>query len=196
MSSVFLSYRRDDSSGYAGRLYDRLAQRLGRQRVFMDIDNIEPGEDFVEVIDTKLAGCRVMLVVVGPRWLAAADAQGRRRIDLPNDFHRLEIEGGLKHGVRVIPVLVGGAAMPDELSLPESLAPFARRNASDISDKRFDFDVARLIDAVSKALEPDAPAGAPIQHFLRTNRNTLLIIVAVWLALLALAAIALWPWSG
>jgi TRAP-type mannitol/chloroaromatic compound transport system substrate-binding protein len=156
MASIFLSYRRDDSSGYTGRLHDRFVQRWGRERVFMDLDNIDPGEDFLEVIDRTLAQCAVVVVVVGPRWLTAADASGRRRIDNAADAHRMEVEAGLRRGIRVIPVLVGGADMPAEADLPEPLRAFARRNASEVSDRRFDFDVGRLVDAIDRALTATA----------------------------------------
>ena len=166
MASIFLSYRRDDSSGYTGRLHDRFVQRWGRERVFMDLDNIDPGEDFLEVINRTLAQCAVVVVVVGPRWLTASDAGGRRRIDNPADAHRMEVEAGLARGIRVIPVLVGGADMPSEVDLPESMRAFARRNASEISDRRFDFDVGRLVDAIDRALTAptpvrEAPAASP-----------------------------------
>jgi hypothetical protein len=137
MSTIFISYRREDSGGYTGRLHDRLVQEWGKDRVFIDIDNIEPGEDFVEVIERVLTECGVMVVVVGPRWLTATDAKGRRRIDSASDYHRMEIEAALKRSVRIIPVLMGGAEMPEQEELPDALKAFARRNAIEISDKRF-----------------------------------------------------------
>ena len=168
MTSIFISYRREDSSGYAGRLHDRFVQRWGRERLFMDVDNIDPGEDFLEVIERTLAQCDVLVVVVGPRWLSAEDATGRRRVDNPADFHRMEVEVSLKCGVRVIPVLVGGAQMPSEADLPQALRSFARRNAIEVSDKRFEFDSGKLIDAIERALkgreqrEGPGPAAAPV----------------------------------
>jgi TRAP-type mannitol/chloroaromatic compound transport system substrate-binding protein len=164
MASIFLSYRREDSGGYTGRLHDRFVQRWGRERVFMDLDNIDPGEDFLEVINRTLARCAVVVVVVGPRWLTASDAGGRRRIDNPADAHRMEVEAGLARGIRVIPVLVGGADMPSEVDLPESMRAFARRNASEVSDRRFDFDVSRLVDAIDRALTSAPPAASPARE--------------------------------
>ncbi len=157
MSTIFISYRREDSGGYTGRLHDRLVQEWGKDRVFIDIDNIEPGEDFVEVIERVLSQAGVMVVVVGPRWLTATDAKGRRRIDSSSDYHRMEIEAALKRPVRVIPVLMGGATMPEEEELPDALKAFARRNAIEISDKRFGFDTARLVEAIGRVLNPKVP---------------------------------------
>jgi hypothetical protein len=100
MATIFISYRREDSGGYTGRIHDRFVQRWGEGRVFMDIDNIDPGEDFVEVINRVLAQCAVIVVVVGPRWLACTDSAGRRRIDNAWDYHRMEIEAGLRRAIR------------------------------------------------------------------------------------------------
>jgi TIR domain len=120
-SRVFISYRREDSGYPAGWLFDQLAASLGADRVFKDVDSIEPGDDFAEVISDAVSSCAVLLAVIGDRWLAAADEDGRR-LDDPGDFVRLEIEAALTRGVRVIPVLVGGARMPRPAQLPPSLA--------------------------------------------------------------------------
>lgn len=106
MSGIFISYRRDDSAGHAGRLYDRLEREFPELRVFMDVERIAAGEDFTRVIDTTLRACEVCLVVIGTRWLATADKFGRRRLDQPDDWVRLEIAAALTRGVRVIPLLV------------------------------------------------------------------------------------------
>jgi hypothetical protein len=111
-SSVFISYRRQESSGLAGRLFDRLAARFGEDRVFMDIDRIELGVDFAEVIAQEVSTCAVLLAVIGPHWLDAADAAGRRRLEDPDDIVRLEIQAALDRDIRVIPILVDGATMP------------------------------------------------------------------------------------
>jgi hypothetical protein len=105
---VFISYRRGDAAYPAGRLFDRLVDRFGAGRVFEDVDSIEPGDDFAEVITATVESCAVLLAVIGPHWLAAAGQDGRRRLDDPEDFVRLEIEAALARGVRVIPVLVDG----------------------------------------------------------------------------------------
>lgn len=143
---IFISYRREDSSGYAGRLFDRLKATFGRERVFMDIEAIEPGSDFVESIDHEVGSCGLLIAVIGKQWLEASDEQGNRRLDNPNDFMRLEIASGLKRNVRVLPVLVRGAAMPQADDLPEDLAALSRRQALELSDSRWDYDVGRLVD--------------------------------------------------
>ena len=152
MSAIFISYRRDDSSGYAGRLFDRLVQRFGRERLFMDIENLEPGMDFVAAIDRAIASCGAVIALIGPDWLSARDAQGRARLDDPHDFIRLEIAAALKRDIRVIPVLVHGAEMPQEQDLPEPLRPLARLQATELSDNRWEFDVGRLADVLEPLL--------------------------------------------
>ena len=141
---IFLNYRREDSSGYAGRLYDDLADRLTACDVFIDIDKIEPGADFVDVIDRALDGCDVVLAVMGKQWLSIADSKGRRRLDDPDDYVRLELEAALARGMRLIPVRVQGAEMPSSADLPESLRGLARRQAVEISDHRWRYDVETL----------------------------------------------------
>lgn len=158
MSKIFISYRRDDSAAYAGRLYDRLAAHFGPGQVFMDIDQIEPGEDFVEVIKEKVGACSAAIVLIGKSWLSAADSQGNRRLDDPEDFVRQEITTALGRKIRVFPVLVGGAVMPKIAQLPEVLGALSRRNGIEITDLRFHHDVDRLIEALAKVLEPQPAA--------------------------------------
>lgn len=141
---VFLNYRREDSSGYAGRLYDDLSERLASCDLFIDIDRIEPGADFVDVIDHALDGCDVVLAVIGKHWLSVTDSQGRRRLDDPDDYVRLELEAALARGMRLIPVRVQGADMPSSTDLPESLRGIARRQAVELSDHRWRHDVDTL----------------------------------------------------
>lgn len=147
-SRIFISYRREDAAGHTGRLHDMLAERFGHERIFLDIDNVAPGDDFVEVIDRTLAECSIVLVVIGIQWLTAA-RDGVRRLDHEADFHRLEIERALALGKRVIPVLVGGAAMPRSADLPAPLQPMTRRNAFELSDKRFRLDAAKLVEIIA-----------------------------------------------
>jgi len=96
MSRIFISYRRDDSAAYAGRLYDRLSHHFGKDQIFMDIDHIEPGEDFVEVIKQKVGTCNVLIVLISRNWLNAVDEGGTRRLEDPEDFVRLEITAALE----------------------------------------------------------------------------------------------------
>lgn len=149
MSSVFISYRREDTAGHAGRLYDRLVQRLGEDTVFMDLE-IEPGDDFVERIEQGVGSCEVLLVLVGRQWLTVEDAAGNRRLDDPADFVRIELAVALSRNVRVIPVLVGGAKMPTPGELPEDLVKFSRRQALDLSDVRFNADFDRLVSTIER----------------------------------------------
>ncbi len=151
---LFINYRREDTAPYAGRLYDRLKANFGAEEVFIDIDQIEPGEDFVEAINRKVGACEIALVLLGPDWLGLTDASGRRRLDDPEDFVRMEIVAALQREIRVIPVLVGGARMPRKEDLPEPLAPLSRRNAIELSEARFHADVDRLIEAMEKPRHP------------------------------------------
>ena len=149
--TVFISYRREDSPGHAGRIYDRVRGRLGPEQVFWDIE-IEPGVDFVEVIEQAVGSCQILIAIIGRNWLNAVDSQGSPRLENPDDFVRLEIESALRRNILVIPVLVFGAPMPRPADLPEALRKLARRNALEISDRRFDDDVERLIKMLEKVL--------------------------------------------
>jgi hypothetical protein len=153
---VFVSYRRDDSSGYAGRLYADLSQQLGEDNVFIDIDSLVPGADFIDAIEDTLAACDLVLVVIGRSWLTMTDAHGRRRLDNDNDFVCMEVGEALERSIGVIPVLVGGAVMPDPEELPEKLARLARRHAMDLSDRRWPADVHELLLAIHKAKDQGA----------------------------------------
>ena len=146
---IFICYRRDDSSGHAGRLYDRLTAHFGDEQIFMDIDYIEPGEDFVQVIEDAVGSCEILLPVIGRRWLLSADGASRR-LDNPLDFVRLEIAAALRRNIRVIPVLVQGANMPGPLDLPDELLPLSRRQALDLSDQRWRHDITRLIEIIER----------------------------------------------
>ena len=132
-SGIFVSYRRDDSSGHAGRLADRLVEHFGRNRIFVDIDTIEPGEDFVTVIENAVGSCEILIAVIGQKWLSGT---GSGQLDNPNNFVRLEIGTALRRNIRVIPVLVQRASMPKPQDLPEDLVQLARRNAIELSDLR------------------------------------------------------------
>ena len=162
MSRIFINYRRDDSGGYAGWLYDRLTGHFDRDFIFMDIDRIEPGEDFYEVINEKLKSVDVAVVLIGKNWLDITDAAGQRRLDNPDDWVRLEIATLLERKIRVIPILLSGAVMPQSTQLPECLMPLARRNAYEISHNRFHTDVDKLIQVLEKFImaQPTAQSEA------------------------------------
>ena len=149
---VFISYRREETAYPAGWLFDRLADRFGRGQIFKDVDSIQLGDDFVEVIHSAVASCDVLLALIGEQWLTITDEQGRRRLDDPNDFVRLELEAALTRNVRVIPILVAGARMPRPDQLPPSLAKLVRRQALELGPSHFESDTNRLHDVLEKAL--------------------------------------------
>jgi hypothetical protein len=165
---VFISYRHDDEPWYARNLHTKLASKFDKERVFLDVDNIDLGVDFAAAIDEELSKCVVLVVVIGKGWLSAADPSGMRRLDDPDDFVRLEIESGLARSIVVIPVLVDGASMPRAVDLPESLRPLARRKGQDMSYARFGSDCQQLISTIerilgtpNKAQAKASDAGAP-----------------------------------
>ncbi|WP_372661891.1 toll/interleukin-1 receptor domain-containing protein, partial [Hydrogenophaga sp.] len=153
MDGIFISYRRDDSAGYAGRLYDRLAAHFGADRVFMDVEGIEPGLDFVDAIEDAVDSCRVLIAIIGDEWTHGTDAAGRRRLDDPNDFIRLETGAALRRGIRVVPVLVGGAVMPLATELPEELKALTRRQAIEINHKQWEASSGELIRTLEGILK-------------------------------------------
>jgi TIR domain len=158
---IFISYRREDSQHPAGRLADRLGQRFGKHRIFMDVYGIELGLDFLKVISAKLEESVALLVVIGPGWVKAISSDRRRRLDDPDDVVRLEIEAGLKReDVRVIPVLVDGAPMPSSADLPPSLQGLVRRQSVRLTHDAFGTDADRLI-ATLERLPGLAGSGAP-----------------------------------
>jgi TIR domain-containing protein len=177
VATIFLSYRREDSAGHAGRLCESLERRLGKHQVFRDVDTIRAGEDFVDAIQARLHDCQAMLVLIGREWLDAADAFRHRRIDQENDYLRLEIATGLAlPGVLVVPVLVEGMAMPLAEDLPETIRALGRRQAVSLRDETWDADVDRLVAAVTGS----SPARA-------TRAKAAALVVAV-LAIAVLAA--------
>ena len=153
MTRFFLSYRRDDSAGFAGRLADDLEAAFGAGSVFRDVDDIPPGEDFARVIESRLVEVGAVLVMIGPRWLAAG-ASGRRRLDEPEDFVRREIEAALASGKMVIPLLVGGAVMPAASELPAGIAELARRQAVVLADSGWRQAVSSLVATLKTTTRP------------------------------------------
>lgn len=159
MSSLFISYRREDSAAHAGRLHDRLVAHFGAARVFMDVDAIGPGQDFEAVIRARMETAQIALVLIGRHWLDARDAGGQRRLDDAGDFVRLEIAAALQRGITIIPVLVGGAAMPAPDDLPGDLRALATRHAVELSDSRFHRDTDALIEAAARQVDAGATRG-------------------------------------
>jgi TIR domain-containing protein len=153
---VFICYRREETAAYAGRIYDAMVDQFGEENVFMDVD-MAPGVDFERRITEIVSGCVALLVVMGPRWAETTEEDGQRRIDNPGDFVRLEVETGLERpDLTPIPVLVDGARMPRREDLPAEIRGIARRNAIELSDARWGYDVGRLMSALDELL-PDRP---------------------------------------
>jgi hypothetical protein len=181
---VFISYRRDDSAGYAGRLSDQLSERFGADHVFRDVVDIAPGVDFVRALDDAVSTCDVLVAVIGARWLGPGDATGRRRLDDPADYVRRELAAALSRGIRVIPVLIERAAMPSETDLPDALRPLARRNAIELRDAAWDQDTARLMNAIEPGsrLAAAPPARAPLRLIGLVGVIALAAASAAWFA--------------
>ncbi|QDU18944.1 SUMF1/EgtB/PvdO family nonheme iron enzyme [Urbifossiella limnaea] len=166
MPQIFISYRRNDTPYVPHLLRDRLVEHFGPGTVFMDIDTIPPGADFVEHLDFHIRSCGVLLAVIGDGWLGATfedgPRAGARRLDDPTDFVRLEVGVALRRGIPVVPVLTGRATMPAAADLPADLQPLARRNAIEVRAGRdFPAHVDRVVQGVEAALAlvPGAPAG-------------------------------------
>ncbi len=148
MSAVFVSYRRSDAEGWAGRLGADLSEAFGEAARFYDLRSIPPGVDFMVELERALAQAAVALVLIGPGWLDARNAAGERRLEFPDDVVRLEISNVLERTIPVIPVLLGGARMPQSADLPEGLRPLCRRQAVELSDSRWEYDRDALFDAL------------------------------------------------
>lgn len=162
MPEIFLSYRRDDAAGYAGRLRESLEERLGAGRVFRDVDTLSPGQDFVAAITDRLEQCRAFLALIGREWLVASESENQPRLFRPGDFVRREIAAALKRpDLLIIPVLVEGMTMPEAHELPTEIAALARRHAVSLRDETWDHDVDRLAAAISRVLAPKTRATSP-----------------------------------
>ncbi len=157
MSSIFVNYRRNDAPGHAGRLYDRLVDRFGQANVFKDLDSLEPGADFEEIIDETIGRCDAVIAVIGQDWLAPS-RDGVRRLDDPQDWVRLELAHALRRKVRVVPALVEGAQVPSASELPEDLRALTRRHAVELSEGAWGSQVGQLIDSLVRARVP-SPVG-------------------------------------
>ena len=181
MSGIFISYRRDDSSGYAGRLFDILSVHFGKENTYMDLDTIKGGDNFVTVIEDKVGQCEALLAVIGERWLTITGDNGIRRLDMEHDFVRLEIAKALERGVRVIPVLVGGGKMPHQQDLPDDLRPLALHQAMDLRDAHFHTDADQLMDLLKETVP--SITGRPRK--VRSNRLALAVSSVVAVAVIA-----------
>ena len=163
MRGIFISYRRDDAEGQAGRLFDELSAHFGRDAVFMDVAGIKKGMDFRRIIEEHVTSCGVLLVIIGKRWLSATDGKGQRRLDDANDFVRLETAAALARDIPVVPVLVHDAVMPTAQELPDVLKELAFRNGTELTHARWDSDVKLLIEDLRPYLETPGMPVAPTQ---------------------------------
>ena len=164
MGGIFINYRREDSAASAGRIYDRLANQMGSDNVFFDVNDILPGSDFPHVLTEKIEACDALLAVIGKQWISSADENGQRRLNDPKDFVRIEIDTALKRGTRVIPLLVDGATMPKSDQLPDVLKGLSRKQGIEISHTRFEADVQRLLHTLSSLEKRLLKAVIPTTH--------------------------------
>ncbi|HUG22363.1 toll/interleukin-1 receptor domain-containing protein [Piscinibacter sp.] len=149
--SIFISYRRDDTAGYARAIADTLGQHFSDERVFIDVDDIEAGRAFDEVIERAVGSSAVLLVLIGKRWSGEQPGQPPRIAD-PQDFVHREIAAALAKDLRVVPLLLDGARMPAADELPDALRPLAKRHALEIGGSRFRDDMARLAGVIRETV--------------------------------------------
>ena len=183
---IFISYRRDDAAGYARAVNDELARCFGADRVFIDVDDINAGQPFSEIIQRSVGDSAVLLALIGKRWRGDRDGAGARIFE-SGDFVRREVAAGLAKGLRVIPVLLDGVAMPDAAQLPPDLGALAGRNALELDNARFAADMARLVREVRGALGEEAtppPTASPTRWWIGAA-----VVVA------AAAIAVLWQWQ-
>jgi hypothetical protein len=148
MSGIFISYRRDDSADVAHQLYQALVARFGPESVFIDVENIDLGDNFAEVLDEQVGFCDALIAIIGKKWLISARADGSRRLDDPHDWVRLEIASAVSRGIKVIPVLVDGATLPERRDLPGPISSLTEAQALDLKPDRFEAGIARLTMAL------------------------------------------------
>ena len=189
MGGIFLSYRREDSAGWAGRLSEDLKKQFGPDSIFMDIDTIEPGTDFTEALQKAVSACDVFLAIIGPDWATVTDAAGKHRLDDPNDWVRVELATALQRKIRVIPVLVGGASVPTKDLLPDELDALALRQAHELTDKRWNYDVEQLVKALPTARQKPLPPQEATPTASRTGSLR-------WAMVVMLLVVAIGAWIG
>lgn len=153
MPGIFISYRRNEAAGHAGRLFDRLTARFGEDRVFMDVDTLAPSEHFATRIEKAIATADVMLVLIGPGWVAQAE-----RLAQPNDFVRREILAAMRVECRLVPVALDGVTLPDAASLPEDLRPLLASEGAVLRHGEFVRDADHLAETLARFVRPSADA--------------------------------------
>jgi hypothetical protein len=150
---IFISYRREDTSGESGRLKDKLEQVFGKENIFYDVETLEAGLNFDESIAKAINESKVLLAMIGPHWLRVTDSNGVKRIQKEDDWVRKEISEALKRNLRVIPILVNGADMPDPEELPEDLKDLTLRHAQELTSSRWNYDVGELTKVLEKIID-------------------------------------------
>jgi hypothetical protein len=149
---IFLCYRREDTQGFARGIYEKLASKYGNQQVFRDIDSTRAGVRYPAWIESRVGQCSVMIILIGAAWLSLKDSTGQRRLDLPKDWVRQEIEVALRRGIPIIPVRVQGAPMPSEEELPPSIADLTSFQSAEVTDSRWDYDMSMLIHDIDSLI--------------------------------------------
>jgi tetratricopeptide (TPR) repeat protein len=188
--NIFISYRREDSAAYAGRLCDYLNRLVGPERVFMDIEDIAPGQRFLKTIDDTIARCEIALIIVGPRW---AEILRQRAQEAQKDFVCHEIESVLARQMTVVPVLVGGASIGGLAGLPEKLAPLSQFEVAELRDKTFNEDCLRM--AESLGLQPVGPPKSPRNNSPKSKKLWFWAGAAIGLALVIAAGVGIARWN-
>ncbi len=200
MNKIFISYRRNDSVGYSGRLADRLSLEFGENQIFRDYDDIQPGQNFVESLQKGLSTADLLLVLIADSWLSSENPSGQRRLEDENDFVRLEIEAALQRNIHIIPVLINGAAMPNAQELPASLSALALRQAVPLSDSRWEQDVTNLIANIRQLINlKSQPSSRRLPHLrwlYLALTGIMLIAVSVSLFLKQTAFSGQWYFDG
>lgn len=192
--NIFINYRRQDTMSTAGRLHDRLSHEFGKENIFMDVDHIPAGVDFAAHLNSKVAACKILLVVIGSHWLDATDEAGNCRLHQPDDFVAIEIAAALARNVRVIPVLVDGAVVPKARELPDSLKPLARRQAVDVRQLHFGRDTDALVGTMREFLN-DGPGWPRRRRVVVGGVGAVMLLLIGWIAILS-TNISMWaPWS-
>ena len=178
-SDIFISYRRHEASGFAGRLYDNLANTFRVGRIFMDVGSIEPGLNFRNAMMRGVDRSAVLLVIIGPHWLDLTDENGDRRLDNGDDPVRVEIETAIARNIVVIPVLMDGTPMPDRRMLPTTIQELAQRHAIRLRHDSFSSDIGRLLEVLSRHVNPGPPSSTPDRRRITKPLVVTLAVVAV-----------------
>lgn len=182
MAGIFISYRREDSAGWTGRLSERLKQKFGTASIFMDIDTIQPGTDFAEALRSAVSSCDVLLAMIGPNWPIATNSEGQPRLEDPNDWVRTELTAALNRSIPVIPVLVGGADLPKVETLPNDLKKLFQYQTHELTDKRWEYDSSQLELVLEKVLGGGKPK-RNIKQTLEAYRGALVAIGIIGIGL-------------